>query len=158
MGCCDYIKVNFPIEYRETVQSHRMGIYKKQPQVFNSFPVWQKVLPGEEGYEDVGGVAAAAENKLENNNNEDLNSTATVKDVQYIFYVAKYNLWLVGKDIGRARGGLFWKGIHYESKGFKRNFFCPATPEIKPTELKVFFNKKWNNVGADANIVSCKSK
>ena len=40
------------------------------------------MLPGEEGYEDVGGVAAAAENNLENNNNEDLNSTATVKDVQ----------------------------------------------------------------------------
>ena len=77
---------------------------------------------------------------------------------QYIFYVAKYNLWLVGKDIGRARGGLFWKGIHYESTGFKRNFFCPSTPNLKPTELKVFFNKKWNNVGADANIVSCKSQ
>ena len=69
-------------------------IYKKQPQVFNSFPVWQKVLPGEEGYEDVGGVTAAQISKT----GESVNST--VKDVQ-----VSYSLRPVLAD--RCMFGLF---------------------------------------------------
>ena len=74
-----YLILEFVDTFNSFFDNHETSpsfIYKKQPQVFNSFPVWQKVLPGEEGYEDVGGVAAAQSSKT----GESVNST--VKDVQ----------------------------------------------------------------------------
>ena len=81
-------------------QEHRLGRYDLTDQVFSNKPVYAKSILQERSL-----VGSWANDR-----------TTTSSEVQYIYFMPVYNIWLVGSEIGSKNGGFFGLSISEESE------------------------------------------